>query len=292
MKISRKSIIAAVMAVCMSVSIAGCSGGKDINNLTDKDIENALGGIDNNTPTASTPKELDPFETLELSFSDVSPFGRVKNVDVVYGKLTNGGSSAVNYKPDVTNGLKNGDTVTVTAELKSSYADKYVLTSTKKEFIVEGLPSYPEKLADIPKETMEKMDKTFRDGYNSFVEKNNYGTIKNMELIGNYMLFTNSTAVPDGAANYIYFVYKVTVDFSKVDASLSNKEYYWCAYYNNVIAEPDGTISADYDDLHMGAMDYFVADVWQIESCEDLDTLFNKNVASKADKYTYETTVK
>lgn len=56
--------------------------------------------------------------------------------------------------------LRNGDKVTVTAELNHSAEDKYVLTETKKEYAVEGLTAYIEKLDDLSEADIDRT-KTF-----------------------------------------------------------------------------------------------------------------------------------
>ena len=60
------------------------------------------------------------------------------------------------------------------------------------------------------------------------------------------------------------------------------------------IIMPDGTISADYEDLHMGShnFDMLTVDVWYVEGCKDLETLYRYNVTERSGEYDCISTVK
>lgn len=297
MKKNCKSVLAALMAMLICLTIGGCSGNspKNIEDINEDDINNALAELNkpDKETAVTTPvviEEIDPFEGFEISFSGISPNGNAELKTDMMGHIV-GGNPYVTYKVDKQNKLKNGDKVTITAELNYAGKSKYTLSQTEKEYTVEGLTAYAQKLADIPAGTMKKMDKTFQDGYSAYITKNGNGAIKSMKLLGNYILSAKSSPTY-GDFNYIYLVYKVVGDFSEREPDLANKEYYWCSYYKNVTVLPDGTISADFEDLHMGNMNYFLVDSRQIKGCDDLDTLFEKNVTVKTGDYDYESTVK
>lgn len=295
----KRRIMSIVMASVMVMSgMTGCGDKKKdtdniedaINSMSEKEIEAAIldnaAKIDSENGISETtepqPEEIDPFETLNVTFSGTAPHSQIEY---------SGGYSYVTYTPSIETGMKNGDIVTITAELNSSFENKYILTETQKQYNAERLSSYVENLNEIPQDTMTKMDQTFRDGYAAYLAKQNFScTISDMTLLGNYMLFEKNTFSNNGSANYIYFVYKINADFTYRDIA-ENHEYYWCAYYENVVLQPDGTVSADFEDLHMGSMDSFLIDAWIIDGCQDLDTLFNKNVTANTDNYNYESTV-
>lgn len=300
-----KPVIAAVTALCMCSVFVSCGSStpKNPDDMTEEDFEKAAAELDtygnsengaSESETEPKIEEADPFENFEVTvdeFSNISPFGRLANVDTGSGKFySSAGKSYVTYTADRYRDLKNGDTVTVTAELQPQYEDKYVLTETEKEFVIEGMPEYIQSVEDIPQETYEKMNTALCDTYTANLAKYHSAAINDMELLGNYVFAAKSSAV-SGYKNYIYFVYKITADFSERDASVGVKEYYWCAYYGNVITLQDGTVSADYSELNMGSMDDFTVNAMYIEGCDDLDTLFSKNVTAQTDKYNYENTV-
>lgn len=307
-----KAIIAVVMALCMCSVLVSCGNStstpKNPDDMTEEDFEKAAseleasyGNAKNEASEAETEpviEEVNPFEKSELlsalmeidEWNGVSPLARLQNFSVDTGRYYSSMSSIVTYTPDKYKDLKNGDVVTVTAELLPQYEDKYILTETEKEFVIEGLPEYIQSAEDIPQEAYDKMSTTLCDTYTANLAKYHNAVINDMELLGNYVLTAKSSEV-SGYRNYIYFVYKVTADFSEKDADVGVKEYYWCAYYGNVMALQDGTVSADYSELNMGTMSDFTVGAWLIEGCDDLDTLFNKNVTAQIDKYNYENTV-
>lgn len=297
----KRKIMSMVMAAAMVMAgMTGCGEKKTddekiedaINSMSEEEIEAAIldnaAKIDSENSISETkepqPEEINPFETLNVTFSGIAPHSQVE---------LSGGSSYVTYTPSVETGMKNGDTVTITAELNSSYESKYKLTQTQMQYTAEGLSSYIEKLSELPQDTMTKMDQTFRDGYAAFLAKQGFNyKINDMALLGNYMLFEKNSISNYGSANYIYFVYKINADFTYRDV-VENHEYYWCAYYENVFMMPDGMISADYEDLHMGNLNFdnLTIDGFYVEGCNDLDTMFRKNVTEKIDTYNYESTV-
>ena len=198
------------------------------------------------------------------------------------------------YTADAEKGLTNGDTVEITAEFakKASEATS-VLTETEKQYTVEGMPAYISSLDDIPQDTYEKMDTVFRDGYAAYLANPAYGAtgvIQEMTLLGNYVLTLKSTTNGGSPYNYVYFVYKVNATF---DRTGENHDYYWCAYYEGVYTLPDGTMVVDYDDLHKGSLNYdnLLIDAHYVEGCNDLDSIFNKNVTTKIAEYDYTTTI-
>lgn len=289
----KKSIrCAAVIAAILCMSLAGC---KSNGSLSEKDIENRLEQLDgdtkpNNTNTKPSgtvsdpePEKLDPFEKLEVTFNGTAP--SQSNVTV------SGGDAKITYTPSVQRKVMNGDVITVTAELKSSYKDKYVLTQTEKDYTVEGLPYYAQKIADIPQEAYDKMDKYMNDQYTAHMAGNGTdGKIEGFELLGNWMLVEKPEVNVSGDHTRLYFVYKMTVDFG-TKQNVGVVEYYMIAYFRNIIILPDGTASLEYS-INKGLGEYFAANGYIVEAYNsDLDTAFSKNITANIGYYNYESTV-
>lgn len=251
----------------------------------EKRIEEAaesLDGASYEVTEETTIKEVDPFESLDVAFEGISPAVKL-NMYPPYG-------SKVKYTANAEKGLKNGDVVEITAE-PTSQDDSIVYTKTTKQYTVENMPSYVCTMEDIPQETYDKMDTTFRDGYAAYLANNGVQpVIKEMELVGNYLLTPKDTTAYNAPFNYIYFVYKINADFNKTG---ENHDYYWCAYYQEVYALEDGTMVVDYNDLHKGShiFDNLLVDAFYIEGCNNVDTIFQKNVVPKVDKYNYVSTI-
>ena len=233
-------------------------------------------------------EEVNPFDDITISYDKIAP--RAKAI-----LDTSSTDHSLNYIINKDSDLSNGDTIIVSVSPRSGTIEEYIqkygkkLTETERTYTVEGLSTYASSLDDISQETKEKMDKTFQDAYATKIEE--LGTIKNMELLGNYIQTAkNSDTSP---YNRFYFVYKVTADFSAEDVEVGLQEYYWCAYYENVIVMPDGTVSADYEDLHMGKHDFdmLTVDMFYVEGCKDLETLYRYNVTERSSEYDCTSTV-
>lgn len=235
MKRNFKAVITGAVAVCMCVPMAGCGDSKPKNEdeleammdeMDEDDIEDAANSIDGGSSKETeetTIEEIDPFESLNVTFEGISPAIKV-NIESPYG-------SKVEYTANVEKGLKNGDVVEITAEPRSE-DESVVYTETVNQYTVENMPSYVCTIEDIPQETYEKMDDTFRDGYAAYLSNSGaQPVIKDMELLGNYILTPKYTTSSTSPFNYIYFVYKINADFNKTG---ENYDYYWCAYYQEV----------------------------------------------------------
>ena len=264
------------------------------------DVDNAIveeykleltGGTATFTADGLNPvEEVDPFANITITYDGIAPRGKA----IIN---TSGADKTLTYSLDKEGGLSNGDVITVTAAPKSNmtmqeYTQKYgkVLTATEQTYTAEGLTSYVSSLDEIPQETQDKMHQTYLDAYPAHIA--DLGSVTDMELLGNYIL----TAKSDNTSPYnrIYFVYKVTADFTAEDADVGVQEYYWCAYYENVMVMSDGTVSADYEDLKMGSHTYdmLIVDAFYVEGCKDLDTLYRYNVTENGGEYDCVSTVK
>ena len=306
MKINAKSIGAAALAAIMCVSFTGCKP-----NL-EKQLENAANEINkelnkSNTTTsktttskntASNAKTVDPFENLTLTYDGMAPTATAK---------VNGGNPNVNYTLTPDKNLKNGDTITVTAEAKSSVTE-ISLTETTKEFTVEGLAGYATKLDDISDEMKTKLEKQSDDLVTALSAKtfSDYGTVKNKQLLGYYFLSAKEGVNTD-KHNSVYLVYKITSNIkylvndngSTAERNKDISTYTYCKF-DNITVMPDGTVSADiasgtiYDNTY--EIDYvqyvnLIAVCWRIPGYKDIDSMFNDVVAKNVAEYTYENTV-
>lgn len=275
----------------------GISNGDEI--TVSVDVDNSLveeykleltGGTATFTVDGLEPiEEVDPFANATITYDGYAPRAKAK-LEV------SGADGTIVYTLDKESGLSNGDVITVTAAPKSDmtmeeYTQKYgkVLTATEQTYTVEGLTAYATSLDDIPQDSLDKMNQTYLDAYAAHIA--DLGSVMDMELLGNYVLTAKGDASP---YNQFYFVYKVTADFTEKDAEEGVQEYYWCAYYENVMLMPDGTVSADYEELHMGSHTYnmLIVDAWYVEGCKDLDTLYRFNVTENSGKYDCVSTVK
>lgn len=231
-----KTISAALLAAAMCASFAGCDNRSELEKELDKaaselnkEFNNNGGGNNGNKNTSVSkpdPKPLDPFEGVEVTFEGISP-----NVKAAI----KGGNSNVKYTLGKKDELKNGDKVTVTAELRGS-KDEYTLTATSKDFPVSEMPSYIMKLSELSDEDIQTLSKKITDMLpDEAVRFGGEGSkVNKVDFLGNINLTKNN-------GNYrLYFVYKENVTFAKTSET---KDYIFAAYFGHIYKEKDGTFS-------------------------------------------------
>ncbi len=245
-------------------------------------------------------EEFNPFDYITVTYEGFAPYGKLnisKNGEnPVYG---------ISYRADKANGLSNGDKVIVKAEAGSDiteycFGKGYAPSETEREFTVSGLASYATKLNLIPAEAMTKMDTHAQDVFKANVAKNwndSGESLKDIKLIGNYFLIPKDSSISTNTYNYVYFIYKITAENSEKDSAF---DYYYYSYYTNIILLDDGTCSFDLNDITVPEGSSFFGLVsgeafstgeYYYKGYEDLDSLFNKHITAKIDKYQYESTV-
>ncbi|MEZ3453724.1 MAG: hypothetical protein K1W17_05080 [Oscillospiraceae bacterium] len=245
-------------------------------------------------------EEFNPFDYITVTYEGFAPYGKLnisKNGEnPVYG---------ISYRADKADGLSNGDKVVVRAEAGSDiteycFGKGYAPSEIEREFTVSGLASYATKLNLIPAEAMTKMDTHAQDVFKANVAKNwndSGESLKDIKLIGNYFLIPKDSSISTNTYNYVYFIYKITAENPEKDSAF---DYYYYSYYTNIILLDDGTCSFDLNDITVPEGSSFFGLVsgeafstgeYYYKGYEDLDSLFNKHITAKIDKYQYESTV-
>ncbi|MCD8224439.1 MAG: hypothetical protein LUC99_06285 [Clostridiales bacterium] len=246
--------------------------------------------------TVSGLKEVetfDPFDYVDVTFSGTAPDGVVAIAPDYEEKNA---MQYVKFSADKSSNLENGDTVMVTASIQGSSEDfikKYgaVLGKTKNSYTVDGLAEYIHDISEVPSDIYEKMDKQLRDDLMSDFAGWKNEDLKNMELLGNYVL-----SLKDGKKssenNRVIFVYNVTAEN---DQSNGEFNYYWYGYFCDVVLLPDETCETD--------LSYYKtpgsADIIKFEGqssykyygFKDIKSLYENCVVSNIDDYEYTSTV-
>jgi hypothetical protein len=236
---------------------------------------------------------FNPFDYVDISFSGISPQGTL----TITPNYDQSEIQYVTFSADNKSDLKLGDTVTVTAVMSCS-ADDFVakfgsvLSQTEQTYTVDGISEYITDISEIPSDIYDKMDKALQDDLAADYVSWNNDTLKDITLLGNYML-----SCKDGAwaltYNYVYFVYKVTVDIDSADGDFN---YYWYGYYKDVAVLEDGTLSVDISDYTVPSTGWFALEVIEFQDkyyygFEDLNSLYNEHVVDKISSYEYKSTV-
>ena len=256
------------------------------------DIEHQVSGLEE-------VGKINPFDYVTVSFSGVSPNGTV-TITPDYNQPE---MQYVTFTVDRTNGLKVGDTVTVTAkitEATDSFVEKFgcILGKTEENYSVDGLAKYISDISDIPDDMYNKMDKQLQDNFNAHVASSwvNKNAVQKFENIGNYLV-TLKDGMSGSPNNYLYYVYKVTITVEDG----SDFTYYWYGYFTDVLVLADGTCSVDLSKYtvsesssswgyHSG--DYLECyEGYYVAGFAELDTFVNQHIVSKIEKYEYKQTI-
>ena len=239
-------------------------------------------------------EKFNAFDYLDLFFSGTDPYGRL---DVIKNNAIEE-MEEIDYEIDKVNNLKNGDNVKITVKLKckeDEFIEKYGKILEKKEeiFTVSDLPKYVTDISEIPTELYEKMNNQLKDAFESHKASywNPNTQIIEFTNIGNYML-TCKEGMEEYPYNYLYYVYKVTINTGANDFS-----YYWYGFYTEIMILGDGNCTVDISNYavseasssifgHQG--DYLsVDDNYYVAGFSDIESLFNKHIVSKIENYDY-----
>ncbi len=262
---------------------------------------------------------VDAFENLTVTFSGTAPQSKVS---------ISGGNSMCKYTANVTSGVFNGDTVTVTAEFKTPQENK-TLSEETKEYTVEGLASYAMSLNDIPENILDNVRSQAEEIIASNVCGHNMTKVETVgledysfeqedsEFLGYYFL-TGKENADVRPYNKICCVYKMkySVTAYEYDSALEGKrrtadehitdhqEFYTLCELNNVILLSDGTCSVDLSSMKItddkAALSDKFANYYGYKlsnfsygwsGYSDIDSMFNKCITQNIDKYNYESTV-
>lgn len=248
-------------------------------------------------------RTFDAFSDFEIIFSGVSPNGRA---DINYN------GSEMNYydfKCDKTNGLSNGDVVTVSIDDSriGYYAKKYgkVPETLKKVYKVESLRSYLAKLSEINDEGLTAMQQQAEDVYNAHMarswDKDSF--LENFTYIGNYLLTSKDN---DFWVNHnvLYLVYKVQVrnEYSNAGKTYNKvNDSYWYISFNDIIVNSDGSLAVGLTDYSTPSTQFTIdsgisndgwgTKSWYYYGYQTLDELYKDAVTSNIDLYNHEDNV-
>lgn len=237
-------------------------------------------------------EQVDLFENIEVEFQGISPNATASLID--------GNSDYyvwTTYSLDKTNGLKAGDSVTVTAKYdqKELLANGYMAESDTKEFQVSGVASYVTQISEIPDDIMEKMKKQMEDTLKAQVASrwSEKESLRGMSFVGNYLLNLKS-GMNGSINNMLYLVYKMDVDNSEGSFS-----YYTYCRFDNLILLDDGTCSIDLSSYKMpqgGSAFGVYGEAFQKGNYyylgyEQIESLFNNCVTANIEKYEYESNI-
>jgi len=255
-------------------------------------------------------KTFDPFEGIQVTFDGVAPNGYA----YVEGNPSASAAQQFGYELDKSEGLSNGDTVTVTACMydeddPTDYclrAYGMVPESLTKTYTVNGINSYIKEISEISDESLKEMQSQAEEVYQDDVVQN-WGEsekLKSLTYMGNYLLVNKKNDDYWGSNNILYLVYQVQVEDTYSNKGKTYTELntiYWYICFYDLLVDSDGVTTVDvtnYGTPYSGVrIDVDEADgwwggtMWYYDGYETLDELYQEAVTDNLDSYKHEDNV-
>ncbi len=187
-------------------------------------------------------REVDPFEGLTVTFDGKSPGARAhfeySGEDFIY---------SYQFSADKEDELKVGDKIKVTCDVSEyTLEDEGVkLSSTEKEYTVEGVDAYFDTLADVESEALTDIKTDTEAVITSyFAEHKDYIAQSGLTYEGCYMLIDKDGDTWYGY-NTLYVIYSATVSSKEKghDKKFKPTKVFFPVKYTEVIKDKDGKIT-------------------------------------------------
>lgn len=233
-------------------------------------------------------QEVDPFETLEVTYDGVAP-----NVRVNYeNKSKDDFVSDLYFEMDADdNSFDIGDTFTLSlSDSTVEYAKEsgYVFTETSKEYTVDKADKYVTALSDITDDQLKDMQTQATDTIEAYCAGSyNKGTLGTLNYEGMYLLVRKSTGY--SANNAVYVVYSAEVTSS--DGSFTTAKVYYPVEFSSVIVKADKSLEYDSYNSIKGYSQFESTGAFSFASTDgyiDTAEMYKDIITSNKDKYTYE----
>lgn len=255
-------------------------------------------------------KTFDPFEGMQMTFEGVAPSGSAS----LEGSPSESAAQDLDYQLDKSDGLSNGDTVTVTAyNMHGDDATDYCINnygmvpeSLTKTYTVSGLDSYVQEISEVSDESLKEMQAQAEDVYHADVAQN-WGEsekLKSLTYLGNYLLVNKDTDDYWGSKNIFYLVYKAQVEdtYSKDNKTYTKEsDIYWYICYYDLVINSDGVTSVDVTNhgtpnstvnIELDEADgWWGGTRWYYDGYETLDELYKAAVTANLESYKHEDNV-
>lgn len=241
--------------------------------------------------------QFDPFNDITVEYEGIAPNGEA------YFNYNGSELSGYDFSADKTRGLRNGDVITLTLNLNqnriSDLAESYgrVPSTTEKQYTVNGLSSYLEKLSQVDAASLQAMQQQAADVYNAYIRSwSEYAHLLNFTFVGDYLQTAKSDGIW-GDQNRLYLVYKAQSQILKqTDYGTYNGiiDQYWYIYYNDIQVNSNGTLVYDLTNYHKPDNTFTInTDVgsWYYYGYPTLDDLYKNIITANLAEYNHEDNV-
>ena len=227
---------------------------------------------------------IDPFADVTVEYEGFAPALRVN----ISNNSSNEYLSGLTYTTDIADGLRPGDTFTVTvdADEESAFSHGYILTETSKEYTCEGCNFYVEDIADIQDGTLNKLKKDAEDivdaAYADAVDSlSNNG----LNFVGYCVYSPKTLNSVTWYGNGIWLIYKTTV--SHVEGKFEPTEIYLTVRFKNLIEYADGSQVYDEGEFLRGSSNIEYGFFSSVKGDTDSDRMYSDLVTRNQDEYKF-----
>lgn len=187
-------------------------------------------------------KSIDPFDNVTVSFVGVAPNVKARFV------CENEKIPSDYFSFDKQTGLKNGDQITLTILNTPDTSTKigYSYTRTSKHFRVSGMQTYPQKLSDIPQDSLKQIKRHAKDLVQSYNNKLKKIGLKIHKIEYETLYFQTLKKLTGNLkqdVNHMDIVYKVTV--TRLDNPDLAFDIYLPVRYDDLVIGADRRIAVD-----------------------------------------------
>ena len=227
---------------------------------------------------------VDPFADVTVEYEGFAPDLTVN----ISNHSSNEYLSGLTYTADVTDGLRPGDTYTVTvdADEESAFSHGYILTETSKEYTCEGCNFYVEDIADIQDGTLDKLKEDAEDIINAaYADAVDSLSNNGLNFVGYCVYNPKTLDSVTWYGNGIWLIYKTTV--SHVEGEFEPTEIYLTVRFKNLVEYADGSQVYDEGEFLSGSSNIKYGLLGRVKGDADPDRMYSDLITRNQDNYKF-----
>ena len=227
---------------------------------------------------------IDPFADVTVEYDGFAPELTVN----ITNNSSNEYLSGLTYTADITDGLRPGDTFTVTvdADEESAFSHGYILTETSKEYTCEECNFYVEDIADIQDGTLDKLKGDAEDIINAaYADAVDSLSNNGLNFVGYCVYNPKTLDSVTWYGNGIWLIYKTTV--SHVEGDFEPSEIYLTVRFKNLVEYADGSQVYDEGEFLKGSSNIEYGFFSSVKGDTDSDRLYSDLITRNQDEYKF-----
>lgn len=230
-------------------------------------------------------KEIDPFETLDVTFSGTSPSARVN----IKNNATDDYLETLYFSADNSGSIKKGDKVTITLKVDPKVAIKkgYIFQSLSKEYTCDKVDEYLTDLTTISKTNYTKLQTEAKEKIESYFAKNSeYIGYSDLKYMGSYLLTSKTSSIGNEA--YVIYSVKVSCKTTSKTNTFEPTTVYIPVNIDSVLIKASGDMTYSVSSYLEGTTKLAYSYYSYVSGYTDGTEMYNKLITAYKDKYKYQ----